>query len=163
MKVRMTKAEKAAGMRAARSAGMTFSKWVDMMTLRYLKRKVEGEVMEAGKLSRENSVSVYVWCKGVNPSVVRRAVAEAIAVDDSMIDWGYHWKKDTLDAVIYVQGALGNVMDYKQAQAFMDSRLDERKLELAGKCANAGMRECGNCKHPRQGEADPKRGAKGAQ
>jgi hypothetical protein len=130
MKVRMTKAEKAAGVRKAKSSGMTFSKWVDVMTLRHLKRKVEGEVMEAGKLSRENSVSVYVGCKGVSPAIVRRAVAEAIAVDDSMLDWGYHWQKDTLDAVIYVQGALGNVMDYKQAQAFMDGRLEERKQEL---------------------------------
>jgi hypothetical protein len=131
MKVRMTKAERAAGMMAAKTAGMTFAKWANMMTLRHLKRKVEGEVMEAGKLSRENSVSVYVGCKGVSPAIVRRAVAEAIAVDDSLLDWGYHWRKDTLDAVIYVQGALGNVMDYKQAQAFMDGRLEERKQELS--------------------------------
>lgn len=131
MKVRMTKGEYAAGMRAAKGAGMTFAKWASMMTVRHLKRKVEGEVIEAGRLSRQNSVSVYVGCKGISAQVVRRAVAEAVVVDDSLLDWGYHWRKDTLDAVIYVQGALGNVMDYKQAQAFMDQRLEERKKELA--------------------------------
>jgi hypothetical protein len=43
-------------------------------------------MMEAGKLSRENSVSVYVGCKGISPQVVRRAVAEAVAVDGSMLE-----------------------------------------------------------------------------
>ena len=138
MKVRMTRAEYAAGMRAAKGAGMTFAKWADMMTVRHLKRKVEGEVMEAGRLSRENSVSVYVGCKGVRPAIVRRAVAEAVVVDDSLIDWGYHWRKDTLDAVVFVQGAMGIVMDYKQAQAYMDQRLEERKKELG----SSKVRKC---------------------
>jgi len=146
MKVRMTKGEYAAGMRAAKGAGMTFAKWADMMTLRHLKRKVEGEMMEAGKLSRENSVSVYVGCKGISPQVVRRAVAEAVAVDGSMIDWDYHWRKDTLDAVIYVQAAEGVSMDYKQAQAFMDKRLEERKRELGNGKPRARARQSLNKK-----------------
>ncbi len=138
MKVRMTRAEYAAGMRAAKGAGMTFAKWASMMTIRHLKRKVEGEVMEAGRLSRENSVSVYVGCKGVSPGVVRRAVAEAVVVDDSLIDWGYKWRKDVLDAVIYVQAFEGNVMDYAAAEKFMDGKLEQRKRELG----SSKVRKC---------------------
>ena len=141
MKVRMTKAEYAAGMRAAKGAGMTFAKWADMMTIRHLKRKVEGEVMEAGRLSRENSVSVYVGCKGVSPKVVRRAVAEAVVVDDSLIGWDYRYRKDVLDAVIYVQAFEGNVMDYAAAEKFMDGKLEQRKNELTTKNTKSAKKE----------------------
>ena len=48
--------------------------------------------------------------------------------------------------MIFVQAADGVAMDYKQAQAFMDKRLEERKRELGKKCANARIRECENGK-----------------
>jgi hypothetical protein len=68
-------------------------------------------------------------------------VAEAVAVDGSMLEWDYHWRKDTLDAVIFVQAADGVAMDYKQAQAFMDRRLEERKKELTTKNTKSAKKE----------------------
>ena len=128
-KVRMTRREYAAGMVKAKALGMTFAKWSGIITERYLKRCVEGEAMEAGKLSRKDSVSVYVGCKGVSGAVVRMAVADAVVQEEDVL-WRYRWRKDVLDNVIYAQGFFGNVIGYDEAEKIMDSRLEERKIEL---------------------------------
>lgn len=143
MKARMTKREYAAGMVKAKALGMTFAKWSGIITDRYMKRMVEAEAIEAGKLTRKDSVSVYVGCKGVSGSVVRRAVADAVVQEEDVL-WRYRWRKDVLDSVIYAQGFFGNVIGYEEAEKIMDGRLEERKQELAGKCVNARIRKCGN-------------------
>ena len=96
---------------------------------------------------------MYVGCKGVSGAVVRMAVADAVVQEEDVL-WRYRWRKDVLDSVIYAQGFFGNVIGYDEAEKIMDGRLEERKHELAWKCANARMRKCGNEK-PSPGRGRP--------
>jgi hypothetical protein len=145
MKVRMSRREYAAGMQAAKAAGMTFARWTKVMTERYLKRKMEAEEI-AGKrnglpvLTRKDSVSVYAGCDGVNGEIVRRAVAEAVIAQEEIF-WNYRWRKDVLDSVIYARGFFGEKIGYEEAEKIMDERLEERKKELTTKNTKSAKKE----------------------
>jgi hypothetical protein len=133
-KVRMAGREYAAGMAAAKAANMTFAKWAAIMTDRYLKRQVEAEAIEGGHhglpaLTRADSKSVYVGCSGVPGHIVRRAVAEAVVQEEQVL-WNYRYRRDVLDAVIFVKRWEGESIGYEEAEKIMDERLEQRKREL---------------------------------
>ena len=129
MKLRMLRTTYAAGQRLADAKGTVFSKWAASAIRKHGAELVEERTPERVKLSRSNSVSVYVDMADYDPKTSRACIEQAIRIASNE-PWHYRYDRATLKACITVENYFGRPCDMDRAQELMDARVAQRKAEL---------------------------------